>query len=173
MNTNRLLVHPVRARIINALAGRRLTRYQLAEFIPDTPPPSLYRNLRILVDAGIVETVERIPRRGVEEHVYALSKDGGMVSHEEASTWTPAQWQRALDIFLEQVSINYRSYLAGGGDKPCPANSTIIHLSPEEQDAFYREIGALFERYRDLPVQEGRERFIMSFVFQPDERSKR
>jgi hypothetical protein len=163
------LVHPVRARIIACLGGRSLTRRQLSELIPETPAISLYRNLLVLIDAGLVETVERIPRRGVEEHVYALRKGAGSVGYDEASRWSKDQWQSGLDTFLQQISASYRAYLASGGDKPCPANGRVLHLTDEQAAELGRRIGDLLSEY-DSPPSEESHRLIVSIVYQPDDR---
>ncbi|HEY0867620.1 MAG TPA: helix-turn-helix domain-containing protein [Fimbriimonas sp.] len=171
MNINRLLVHPVRARIIGCLGGRRLTRQQLAELIPETPAISIYRNLRVLLDAGLVETVERIPRRGVEEHVYALKEGGANVEYDEATRWSKDQWQQGLDTFLQQISASYRAYLASGGDQPCPANGRVLYLSDAEIGELGRKVGDVLDGY-DAAPGEGRRRYVFSAVYQPDDRSK-
>jgi DNA-binding transcriptional ArsR family regulator len=168
MNTNRLLVHPVRARILSCLAGRRLSTQDLAELIPEVPLPTLYRNLKILVDAGLIATVEKIQRRGVVQHVYeAVGKTS--VTKGEAAEWGPTGWQQGLDSFLGGISATYRAYLSAGGNEPCPAWGGALYVTPEEEQELGEAIRAAVQKYADRRPSDGRRRLVVSVVVQPDQ----
>lgn len=169
MDTRRLLVHPVRLRIVGSLSGRELTRRELERLIPEVPSPSLYRNLRLLIEAGVVVTVRKIPRRGAEEHVYAMAEGGGWVSREEAAGWSRDDWQQGLDSFLQGISASYRSYLEAGGGESCPASGRVFRLTDEQRDRLAEEVGAVFARYAQLPEAAAGRRYVVSIVYQPDE----
>src|SRR6185437_14890770 len=72
-----LLFHPVRMRIIVALArGAQLTAQQLGEVLADVPAPTLYRQLKKLHEGGVLDVVEERRVRGTVERVYALRLGG-------------------------------------------------------------------------------------------------
>lgn len=169
MEINKVLVHPVRSRLINILGGRRLTRAQVGEMAAEIPGPTLYRNLRILVDAGVVEEVERIPRGGSQEIVYSLAEGKSYVTPDEVAQWSTTERLAALDQFLSSISVGYRAYLAQGGDEQCPAMGVVLALSPEEHEAMGRRLYEVIREYIQLPASPGRKRYVLSVVTQPDE----
>src|SRR5215510_1859586 len=72
-----LITHPVRAQILMVLMGRTLTTQQIAALIPSVPRASLYRHIRLLVDAGILIVIDQIPIRGTLEKIYGVREGGG------------------------------------------------------------------------------------------------
>src|SRR3954449_8021597 len=68
-----LLMHPVRMRILMAVATRNLTPLQLAEELVNVPQATLYRHLNKLVQAKILRVVEERPVRGTVEKVYGIN----------------------------------------------------------------------------------------------------
>ncbi|MGV3615062.1 MAG: helix-turn-helix domain-containing protein [Fimbriimonas sp.] len=169
MEIKKVLVHPVRSRLINILGGRRLTRAQLGEMAPEIPGPTLYRNLRILVDAGVVEEVERIPRGGSQEIVYSLGEGKAFVTPDEVARWSTGERLAVLDQFLNSISVGYRAYLAQGGEEQCPAMGVVLALSPEEHEALGRRLYAVVEEFVKLPPSAERKRYVLTVITQPDD----
>lgn len=67
-----VLAHPLRARVVDALANRTASPSDLAtEF--GVSLPLLSYHVDRLVGAGLLELVETTPRRGALEHYYRLS----------------------------------------------------------------------------------------------------
>ena len=48
-----LALHPVRIRILRAVAGARRTTRELVALLPDVPQATLYRQLATLVKGGV------------------------------------------------------------------------------------------------------------------------
>ena len=69
------LNHPLRRRILAALAQREGSAKTLAQCL-GTPVPNLSYHLSKVLheECGLVELVVRIPRRGAEEKVYRLNE---------------------------------------------------------------------------------------------------
>ena len=67
-----VILHPVRMRIIQYLINQKLTAQQLKELLPDIPQASMYRNLKKLVESGVIHIVDEIPNRGTVEKVYSI-----------------------------------------------------------------------------------------------------
>ena len=53
-----LVLHPIRIRILMALAGEHRTSQQLADNLRDIPQATLYRHIARLAKAGIIEVAE-------------------------------------------------------------------------------------------------------------------
>jgi DNA-binding transcriptional ArsR family regulator len=66
------LAHPLRPRILVALAGRTASPSELAEQL-DVPLGVLSYHVRRLVDLGLLRLVRRVPRRGAVEHYYTAA----------------------------------------------------------------------------------------------------
>src|SRR5215472_7084155 len=83
-----LILHPVRLRLLGALARRQLTAHQLSERLPDIPQATLYHHLGKLTQAGLLRVVSERQVRGAVEKRYALDEDSvvlGPADLEDAS----------------------------------------------------------------------------------------
>ncbi len=169
MEIKRVLVHPVRSRIIATMSGREMTRAELEARMPDVPAPTVYRNLRVLLDAGVVETVAANPKRGAKELVYAVVPGRSGVTLGQAQEWSPSDWQAGLDTFLASISAGYRNYLAEGGKEPCPASGAPVLVTDEERMELMRRMYEIVGEYQALPPSPERRRWMVSMVVQPDE----
>ena len=66
-----VLMHPVRMRIMVALAGQQLTAQQLMTLLPDIAQATLYRHLSVLTEQQVLEVVEERPVRGTVDEAHA------------------------------------------------------------------------------------------------------
>lgn len=80
-------MNPVRQRVIQLLARKeKATTKQMLEELVDIPPASLYRHLRILLDANCITVLEERKVRGTVEKTYGLVKNPiGDYSKEEVA----------------------------------------------------------------------------------------
>ena len=72
-----VLLHPVRIKILTALAEREATPQEIAAGVGDVPKASLYRHINILRAVGAIREVREYRVRGTFEKVYALVTDSG------------------------------------------------------------------------------------------------
>ena len=71
MDQSRLLVHPVRLRIVHALTGdRTLTARQLHDLLKDVSAATVYRHVAALVEGGLLEVADD---NGAALALYAIS----------------------------------------------------------------------------------------------------
>src|SRR5690242_1673068 len=75
-----LILHPVRMRLLVALARRQLTTRQLSARLPDVAQATLYHHLGLLTRAGLLRVVSQRPVRGTLEKRYALVDDTALLS---------------------------------------------------------------------------------------------
>jgi DNA-binding transcriptional ArsR family regulator len=71
-NALEALLHPERVLIAGEIAGRALTTGEIAAILPEISQTSLYRHLRVLADAGVIEVAQTAVKRGAVEKRYAL-----------------------------------------------------------------------------------------------------
>lgn len=70
-----VLLHPIRLRIVRALApAREATVQELAAELGDVAPATLYRHVNKLASAGLIAAVSERAVRGATERRYRLSK---------------------------------------------------------------------------------------------------
>jgi DNA-binding transcriptional ArsR family regulator len=105
-----LFLHPIRLRILLTLAVDTLTTQEIADRLPDVPKSSIYRHLKILLDAGLVVVAETRPVKGVEEKVYKLVKMPYVDSH-QAARLAPDELARYCATFLATVLHDFNVYL--------------------------------------------------------------
>jgi DNA-binding transcriptional ArsR family regulator len=107
-----LLLHPIRLRVIQALAGgRRRSPGELAEELSDVPQASLYRHIRTLADAGVLAVVEERPARGTPQRVYALVEGAASLSPEDLAQATAEDHLRYFTVFLAGLLDDFGRYL--------------------------------------------------------------
>jgi DNA-binding transcriptional ArsR family regulator len=165
MNRNDLLLHPVRSRIVGAIAGRALTTAQLAKVLADVPLPSLYRHVRVLTEAEILTVAEVNAGRGTER-TYALAAGGGQIDPD--SITTPEGHLGALTNLTNLIVHSYRTYLESGGGEPLRGGMTALNLTDEEHTALIQTIRTALAAYADNSPGEGRSRRLFSVIDLPD-----
>jgi DNA-binding transcriptional ArsR family regulator len=107
-----LILHPVRMKILQTLAsGRRKTVQQIAEKLPEVPQATLYRHLKKLLEATIIEVVEQNQVRGTVEKIYALPQNNEVVSREDLLNAGPDEHLNYFLKFLANVLMNFEEYV--------------------------------------------------------------
>ncbi|MCO8270758.1 helix-turn-helix domain-containing protein [Actinoplanes sp. TRM 88003] len=107
-----LALHPVRIRILRALAGTRLTTHDLVALLPDVPHATLYRHLATLAKAGLIEVVDQRKIRGAVERVYALPAQGATLDADALRTATPDDHGRYFTAFVSSLLSEFSRYVA-------------------------------------------------------------
>jgi DNA-binding transcriptional ArsR family regulator len=110
-----LLLHPIRLRVLQALAGgRRLSSRELAAELDDVPTASLYRHIKTLANAGVLAVVQERPARGTPERVYALVDGAADLSPADLAQATPEDHLRYFAVFLSGLLNDFGRYLRDG-----------------------------------------------------------
>ncbi len=111
-----VLTHPIRLRVVLALAGdRELTTAQIAAEMPDVPAATLYRHIAALSDAGVLDVVSERRVRGAVERTFVLHPGGGLVGQVGAAEMTPEQKSAAFGVYAAGLIAAYDGYLANPG----------------------------------------------------------
>lgn len=170
-DVNEVLVNPVRLRIIQELAKTpRMITQELCDRISDVPKASMYRHIKILLDANIITIVSEKRVRGSMERTLSLNiqeiKRGNTI--ERAS-------HNAL-VFLLSKYTQYHAYFSGKAPDPGKdrifLNTTILMMTDEEYDRFLSELRDLLLRY-SFDAKEGRKARDFSLLSAPvDERKE-
>ncbi|MET7821873.1 helix-turn-helix domain-containing protein [Micromonospora zamorensis] len=142
-----LALHPVRIRILRAVAGTRLTTQALIELLPDVPQATMYRQLVILAKAGLLEVVEERKIRGAVERVYALPAQGATLDPTSLATATPEDHARYFTAFVSSLLSEFSRYLAREGidfvADGVGYQQLVLHLTDAELGEFSAGLNAL------------------------------
>ncbi|HLJ80074.1 MAG TPA: helix-turn-helix domain-containing protein [Ktedonobacterales bacterium] len=106
-----LILHPVRMRLLVALAHRELTARQLSELLPDVPQATLYHHLGMLTRARLLRVVSERPVRGTIEKRYALAEDNITLSPAELANASRDDHLRYFTIFVTTLLSDFARYL--------------------------------------------------------------
>ncbi len=166
------LIHPIRLRILLAIATRQLSTQQIAAFLPDVPPATLYRHIRAMVKAGIMRLVEERPMRGATERIYAIALEQTQLTPEEYQALTPGEHERMFTTFTAMLLSQFHNYVHqenfdlfkdGVSYRTAP-----LYLSEAEFAEMMQELSAVVRARLENPPSEERKRRLFSFVTMPD-----
>jgi hypothetical protein len=174
-----LLLHPVRLRIVQAFLGdRTLTTAALGGELHDVPTATLYRQVAVLADAGVLEVVGERRARGAVERSYRLVLEAASVTASESAGMSGEEHRRAFTVFVAALLADFDGYLersAADGATPDLLGDGVgyrqaaVWLTDEEFGDFVAELRAvLTARMANRPA-EGRRRRLVSTVLIPGE----
>lgn len=164
-----LLHHPLRWRITQSLIGRTLTTRELAQLLPEVATTTLYRQVGVLVKAGVLVVTDEQQVRGAVERTYALNTEAGDadnvgVDHDRVRTMFTvfvAGLGGHLDQYLERETIDP---VADG----ISFRQAALWLSDEEFARFFAAFGEFLAPYLATPETPERTRRLLSTIVIPD-----
>ena len=166
------LIHPIRLRILLAIAANQATAQQIGAYLPDVPQATLYRHIRAMSEAGILKVVEERPMRGATERVYAIAPEKAMLSAEDFATLTPEEHERTFSTYTAMLLSQFHNYAQQPGMnlvKDGVGYRTIpLSLSDDEFAEMMQEFGAMLKKRLENPASAERRRRLFSFVVMPD-----
>lgn len=171
-----ILLHPVRMRIVVALAGRKLTAGQLRAELADVPQATLYQHLGRLTRAGTLRVVEERPVRGTLERVYAINESSPALHPFDPGQLAPEQLRQYLATFLAALLADGSRYLRAEDINPMRDGfgfrQVIFNLSDEDLRAMLRALSATLMPYLAQKPAPGRRRLLFSTVLIPQASAK-
>ena len=119
MDIVELLLHPLRLRIVHAMSGgRTLTTSQLLIRMPDVSKATMYRQVSLLVEGGIlaVEGEQRVG--GAVERRYRLRQPRQVIDPETIALASLEDYRRAFAVALAALLGEFNAYLDRGHADP-------------------------------------------------------
>lgn len=172
-----LVLHPIRMRIVMALAGRELTAQQMAETLGDVPPATLYRHLNRLTEAGVLVVASERRVRGTLEKAYKLGSQGAMIDPQQFAAMSREEHLRYFTTFVATLLDDFSRYMKN----PEPINILTdgfgyqkfpMELNEEEFIEVAQGINAAIVPHLSNPPASGRKRRIFATIVMPDVVSK-
>jgi DNA-binding transcriptional ArsR family regulator len=169
-----LILHPVRLRILMALAGRRLTAKELATALPDVAQATLYRHINTLAEGGILVIVEENPVRGTIERVYTLAQSGANLTPDDLAAMSKDDHLRLFTAFVTKLLNDFAAYLDANEQVDVAADGVSyrqapLYLSDEELANLMQQAGALLLPYIDNQPAPQRRRRLLTTIIMPDD----
>lgn len=166
----KVVLHPVRLRIVQQLGGRNRTTAQLREALPDIPQATLYRHVAALLDAEVVAVVDERRSRGAIERTLALGDRMAAIDHAELSAMSSAQLSTAFLAFLGDVTGDFDRFL--GADSPEARElvgfaRTPLYVSREDLATIQAGLAELLTPYL-TEREDGQQRVNLATILLPD-----
>jgi len=173
IDTVELVLHPVRLRVIQALlGGRHLTTAQLADELPGVTTATLYRQVAMLADAGVLGAVGERRVRGAVERTWELQLDAAAIGADDLARMSAEEHRRAFAAFVAGLLAAFDGYVARGDidyerDR-VGYRQAALWMTDAETDEFIGGIRELAARFAGNRPGRGRVRRVLSTVLIPD-----
>jgi len=167
-----LVLHPLRLRLLLALAGGERTVADLAAALPDVSRATLYRHLGLLVRAGLVRVTAQRAVRGAVEKTYALAQEA--LNLDQAALQNLSR-EEHLELFATYLSSLLNDYIRYLGKRPQPDlqadgvgyRKYVLFLSDEELVEFAGALNRALLPYLQNPPRPGRQARLFATVLMP------
>jgi DNA-binding transcriptional ArsR family regulator len=172
MRKSDLILHPVRMRIMIELAGRSMSTAALARRLHDVPQASLYRHIKILAEAGLLEPVGERPVNGAIERTYAVARQHGRLSAQDMRGLSAKDHLRYFNIFVANLASEFARYIHSADlsrvlDDGLAYNSAVVYLTDDERMQFRREFEAMAARMLNRQPEPGRRPYALASAVIP------
>lgn len=112
-----LIMHPVRFRILQTLAGATLTTQEIDDRLPDVPKSSIYRHLKLLLAGEMIAIAEKRLVNGIQEKTYRLAQRP-YLSAEDVTGMTADDHLRTFTTYVMTLLQGFADYLDTAGESP-------------------------------------------------------
>ncbi|MDO5294927.1 MAG: helix-turn-helix domain-containing protein [bacterium] len=167
----KIIMNPIRQRILQFLMIHTTgTAGEMKVELNDIPPASLYRHIKVLAEAGLIEVVEEKKIRGTMEKTYGLKKQPmGEVTEQDVGS--------IIQTGLFSLMSSFGQYFSKEGNDPVKdmlnfSTSTLM-LSDEEYMQFLMKIGEAINGVIKNQPQEGRKPRRFTIISSPCEEEDR
>jgi DNA-binding transcriptional ArsR family regulator len=171
LNKTELLLHPIRMRILLALARQNLTPLQLAQELVNVPQATLYRHLHKLVKAEILKVVEEHPVRGTVEKVYGINHETMRLGQQDLLR---ASKEELLELFTNFVLGQVREFAAylqrdrvNLIEDKVTFRQAPFYLTDAEFMELVTEVGQAFMKHLPNKPAPGRKALMWSTIIMP------
>jgi DNA-binding transcriptional ArsR family regulator len=170
-----LLLSPLRLRIIHAvLDGRPFTTTQLSDRIADVSRATVYRQVAVLSEAGLLEIDGEERVRGAVERTYRLRVARAAMNQDAIAAMTVEDHQRLFTAAVGALLAEFNAYLGRDGADPLTDSVSYrqfsLWLSKEEKAELVRDLTAtLASLVKNGPTAERRQHMFSTILFPTDD----
>ncbi|MEV5559543.1 helix-turn-helix domain-containing protein [Nonomuraea wenchangensis] len=168
------LLHPVRLRIVHALAAADTqTIAQLCARMPEVPKITMYRQVAQLTEGGFLEVDGEQRVRGAVERRYRLRRDRPTIDAGAAAAMSLDDHRRGFAAAMAVLIAEFNSYLDRDGADPAADSVSYrqgtLWLTADELTAMTADLLAVLrDRLANTPAP-GRTPYLLSAILFPAE----
>lgn len=148
-NLTETVINPVRLRIIQYLVSHETaSTSQISDFLHDVPKPSLYRHIKRLIEADLIELAEERRVRGTVEKIYRLKK-------QTAQAVDLTEMREQISLLFLNLMETFEQYFAAGHDEQDMVTDMLFiststyMMSDEEFSEFMAELSDCVKKRLD------------------------
>lgn len=163
----KVIMNPIRQRIMQCLLvnGTSTTKL-IGETLSDIPTPTVYRHMKVLLDADVIRVVEEEQIRGAVQKIYSLNPK---MMPDAGAAGTNAIIQSSL----QSLGAAFQAYFAKEHvdmekDMLSFTTSTLL-LSDEECVDFFQQINAVVKSFLENQPTEDRKARRITLISSPCE----
>jgi DNA-binding transcriptional ArsR family regulator len=171
-----LLLHPVRLRIVHAMAGRRVrTTAELRARLPDVSQATVYRQVSLLVEGGLLEVASETRVRGAVERRFRLSHPRPAIGQGRAASMSIEAHRSGFLAAIGALVAEFNAYLdrkhADPNSDSVGYRQLPLWLNSEEVAELVREETRIINSMAGNEPRQDRRLYLLSPILFPiDER---
>lgn len=169
---NDLIAHPIRLRILGALAEREATTEQVRRLLDDVARATFYRHLGLLIEAGLIEVAEAAYRPEGRDRLLRLAENAGALDRDAIDPSDPEQNQRMVEVFLSAAASGFAQFLRSeeseGRADDWMCRGAIAYLDADEVREVREEMISLLGRIAGRPRRAHSRRYRLAVFTLPD-----
>ena len=167
-----ILLHPVRLRIVLAVAGDEATTADIARRLPDVPSATLYRHIAKLTDAGMLDVVGQRQVRGTFERTFRVNATQASVGADKVAGMSSEEHFEAFTTFVGILIETYGRYLKAPDSDPAVDGVSFrqvrMWLTERELASLVIDVAAVLAEYVDLEETPERDPRLLSTILMPE-----
>jgi DNA-binding transcriptional ArsR family regulator len=173
MDTTDLMLHPVRLRIVHAtFDGNPFTITQLRRRMPDVSKATMYRQIALLADNGLIEVEGEERKGGAVERRYRLHPARTIIDADAAAAMNNEDHRRGFAASLATLLAEFDTYINSDGANPTADmvsyRQAVVWLSDKEKRAMYDEVVAALRPYLTNRPSRNRRRHLLATIMFPN-----
>lgn len=160
-------MNSTRQRIMQVIMTKKeATSAEIGEELPDVPRASLYRYIKVLLDAKVIVVVREAFKRGSVEKTYAIASQ---MPYEDSNE----EYNSLIQSALMGLQGEFHRYFCGENPDPqrdlLTVGSASLVMSDEEMKDFITAYGELIRKYMPNKPVEGRKVRKVTLIVSPNE----
>lgn len=137
MTNLQVALHPVRMKILSYLFAGSSTPQQIHKDLPEIAPATLYRHIKALLDAGLIEVEQENQKRGATEVTYRISRATAQANP------SSDELKKLFNLYLAGVLNSFDRFLDSNQEKGSYRHGfskAIFYATPNQLDEFQKKV---------------------------------
>jgi DNA-binding transcriptional ArsR family regulator len=174
VDTLDLLLHPVRLRIVHAMSGGRIrTTSDLCARLPDVSKATVYRQVSLLVEGGMLEVADERRVHGAVERRYQLHRARAVIDQDAAASMSLEEHRNGFAAAMAALVAEFNTYLDREHADPTADlvgyRQVPLWLSQDEVAELISEVGSIILSKMDNKPAPDRSLHLLSPILFPIE----